>query len=150
MGHPLPVPRLGGAADTAAMNVGEILRETGVPFAPALGVRAGHITDILHGRAETGRTDHGAIGTSETTLRDVVPAGMIEVRVEQVPNAGRVHAALNLGSGALHRRFCLLTDRLERPRMASGSDAKFRQHLSARVAACLDNKLMPARRRPVP
>src|SRR5208337_364655 len=73
VGHPLPVARLGGAADTAAVNVGKILRKTGVPFSPALGVRAGHIANLLHGRAEAGRTDHGAIGASETTLGDVVP-----------------------------------------------------------------------------
>src|ERR1019366_3261765 len=111
VGHPLTVPRLGGAADTAAVNIGEILGETGVPFAPALGVRAGDIANILHGGAEAGRTDHGAVGASEATLGDVVPAGMIEVGVEQVPNAGRVHAALNLGGGALDRGFRFPTHR---------------------------------------
>ena len=140
MGHPLPVSRLGGTADTAAVNVGEILRETGVPFAPALGVRAGHIANILHGRAEAGRTDHGAIGASEATLGDVVPAGMIEVGVEQVSNAGRVHAALDLGGGALYRGFCFLTDCLR-----CCGWRQLRQYLSACVAACLDYKFMLAR-----
>src|SRR5450631_742700 len=140
VGHPLPVPRLGGAANTAAVNVREILRETGVPFAPALGMRAGDIADIVHDGAEAGRTDHSAVGASEATLGDVVPAGMIEVGVEQVSNAGGVHTPLNLRGGALDCGFRFLTHRF-----GCHGWGQFRQHLSARVATGLDYKFMLAR-----
>src|SRR5208337_2295561 len=84
VGHPLAVARFGGTADIATVNVRKILRKTGVPFTPALGVRTADIADILDRGAEAGGTDHGAIGAGQATVGDVLPARMIEVVIEQI------------------------------------------------------------------
>src|SRR4249920_2970169 len=59
--HPLAIAGLWRRSHAAAMNVRKLLRETGVPPAPPLGVIAGHIANILHGRAKAGRADHRAV-----------------------------------------------------------------------------------------
>src|SRR5215472_10819966 len=62
MRHPLAVPRLGRGPHAAAVYIGEIHGEAGVPPPPAFGVVAGHIAHVLDGCAEAGGTHHRTVG----------------------------------------------------------------------------------------
>ena len=55
VGHPLAIARLRRGADAAAVDVGEIHGEAGVPAPRALGARAGEVARVLDRRAEAGR-----------------------------------------------------------------------------------------------
>lgn len=60
---------------------------------PAFGVLAFQVRNVLHGPAEAGGTDHGAVCTGEAARRNVVPPGMLAIAVTQVFDFGRVHGA---------------------------------------------------------
>src|SRR5271169_872115 len=53
MSHPLTIARAWRGANAAAVNVGKVGGETGVPLAPALGVLARQVGHVLHAGAET-------------------------------------------------------------------------------------------------
>ena len=67
--------RLAPDAHAAAVQVGEVKFEAGVPALPALGVLAGQIGDVLDGGAEAGRAGHRAVAAGQAPGRHVVPAG---------------------------------------------------------------------------
>src|SRR5262245_7168358 len=72
--HPLPISGKGGWRHAAAVDVGMIGSEAGIPAAPAFGMIAGEIRYIFDGAAETCGTDHRAVGAGQATSRDVFPA----------------------------------------------------------------------------
>ena len=100
--HPLAVARFCGSPDTAAGDVGKIHVKARVPLAPSLSMLAGEIRNILDRRTEAGRADHRAIGTSQTTGRDVIPSRMLVIAVEQFFDVSGVHDAPHLLGGTLH------------------------------------------------
>ena len=67
---------------------------------------------------------------------------MFEVLVQQIPNVGRIHVALDLGCRTLDRSRGFRTDFCRRWR-----GLQFRKHLGARIAARLDEKFMFLRSR---
>src|SRR6516225_8242035 len=80
------------------MNVREVGRKAGVPPPPALRVVALQIGDIFHGAAETRGADHRAIGASQASPRNVVPARVLVVAVEQFSDAAGVHTPAHFSS----------------------------------------------------
>src|SRR4029078_5540067 len=73
VGHPLPVPRRRGTTDRAAVQVGVLEVEAGVPD-PLLGhLGAGEVGDVLHVGAEAGGADHRAVGAGEGTAGELLP-----------------------------------------------------------------------------
>lgn len=84
MRHPHPVPVFDGWADILAMDVPMRLCETGVPQSDMLGVLSGEIRYLLDRMAETGRTDHRAIGAGQTSYRHIVPSRMLMGVIERL------------------------------------------------------------------
>src|SRR5579862_4539475 len=103
---PLPVARAPALAYAAAVQIGEIQREAGIPFADALGRRTCEVAVILDGGAEAGRADHGAIAAGKAALGDVDPARMVRVRLQQVLDAVGVERSAHLAACPLRHGCC--------------------------------------------
>ena len=82
MGEPLPVTGLLGGSYAAAVHIGEISGETGIPFPPAFRVLTIQAVRILDGVTETGGTKHSTVSACQTALRHLVPVGMVEFLVK--------------------------------------------------------------------
>ena len=79
VGHPLAVPAAHRLSNRTAVDVREIAREAGCPFADArarLAVRSLRL-DIV--AAEARRACHRAVAAAEASCGDIVPAWMLEV-----------------------------------------------------------------------
>src|SRR6266536_5154657 len=63
--EPLAVAGPGRGAHAASAEMAEIERVAGVPAPPAFGVLAGQVGGVLHGGAEAGRADHGAVAACQ-------------------------------------------------------------------------------------
>src|SRR5674476_176958 len=87
---PLPVARLHRVSDAAAVEVGEVGGEAGVPHPPPLRRAAGEVADDVDRGAETGRTDQRAVRAGQAATRHFGPARVLGVRVQQVAQAVRV------------------------------------------------------------
>src|SRR6516164_11771217 len=98
--HPLAVARARRAAHTAAVDVGKIQCETGIPATHPLGGGAGQIGGVASGSAETGRTDIRAVAAGQATLGSVVPARMIGVALKQFLESLGLETASHLTPGA--------------------------------------------------
>lgn len=81
--HPLAVSRFPRPPYASPVEVRKAGCKTGVPVPPALGVISGHVTHVLHDRAEASGAHHGAVAASQASLRDVVPPRMLEVSIQQ-------------------------------------------------------------------
>ena len=105
--HPLPIARTRRVADAAAMDKREIHGEAGIPFPHPFCRRAAQIAVILYRRTEAGGANHGAVAAGQAALGDVVPARMIEVAQQQLPQSLRLQPAAHLicRSGDDRRRF---------------------------------------------
>src|SRR5262249_7552899 len=68
VGHPLPVATLVRAADAAAVDVGVLEREAGLPLAHPGGFLAGEVCHILDAAAEAGRADQRAVTAREAAV----------------------------------------------------------------------------------
>ncbi len=77
MGDPLPIAALHRSAYASTVQIREIQVETGVPAPHPFASRAGEVGLVQGGGTKTGRADHRAIGTRQTTLTDRVEAGMV-------------------------------------------------------------------------
>src|SRR5689334_5176014 len=99
--HPLPVAGARAGPDAAAVQVGEVRGEAGVPDPPVLGLPAGERGVLVDGGAEAGGADHRAVAAREATARDVVPPRVLGVGVEQVADAGGVHLPAHVRDGAV-------------------------------------------------
>ena len=65
-----------------------------------LGDVAGEVGDVVHGGAEAGRADHRAVGAGQAPGRDIVPAGTLDARVQQLLEPVGVQGAAHpAGSG---------------------------------------------------
>src|SRR5262245_42833023 len=84
--QPLAISSLSRRPHAAFVAIGMAVREAGVPSPPSFGVVSGYVGHIIDRRAEAGRADHGAVGTSQTAFGDVVPPGVLEVFVQQFLN----------------------------------------------------------------
>jgi hypothetical protein len=58
--------------------------ETGVQLSPPLYVLRRQVGDIFHCRAEAGGTDQSAVAAGKAALRDILPARVLVVAVEQL------------------------------------------------------------------
>ncbi len=94
--HPLPVARPARRAHAAAMDVRVVDREARVPALDAHDLLAGQVGHVLDRRAEAGRADHRAVPACQAARRDVIPARVLEVALEEVADVGRVHLAAHL------------------------------------------------------
>ena len=138
MRHPLPVARAASLAHAAAVDVGEIHGEAGIPLAHPLGGGAGEIAVILDGGAEAGRAHHGAVAAGQATLGHLVPARVVQIAFEQLLDAVGLQAAAHLACGA-------------RDDGVGGRDVRLRslpmrhlpEDIGAGFAADLDQKLVP-------
>ena len=81
------------------MDVGEVQREAGIPTPPALGVIAVKVGHIFDGRAETGGTDHRAIGTAQAAGRHVIPPRMLLIALQKLLDAEGIHCPAHLPPG---------------------------------------------------
>src|SRR5215211_8945379 len=68
VGHPLAVARGRRVADAAAVDVGVIQGEAGVPAPHPLGLLPGEVAHVLDRVAEAGRADQGAVAAGEAAL----------------------------------------------------------------------------------
>src|SRR5664279_4379687 len=82
--HPLPVAGFRRIPHRPAVDVGEIGVEAGVPHPVPFGDLAGEVRDVVHGGAAAGRADHRAVGAGLAPGRDVIPAGTLHTRVQQL------------------------------------------------------------------
>src|SRR6185436_9836878 len=98
--QPLPVASLRRLPDRAAVDVRVVDREAGVPQALALGVTF-EVVRIDDGRAEAGRAGERAVAAAQATLGDLVPAGMVRARQEQLGETRRVELAAHACGGEL-------------------------------------------------
>ena len=139
MGHPLPVARPRRLADDAAVDVGEVGVEAGVPHAVALGLLPGEVGDVLDGRAEAGGAHHRAVGAGQAPRGHVVPPRAVHVGVEDLLDPVGLEPAPHPGARLLGdpcrgllvgRRGRGCTDRVEQ--------------VGAPVAAHLDEEPVPA------
>src|SRR5262245_61315232 len=138
--HPLPVARPRRRAHAAAVNVSEIHREARVPPAPSLGMLARQIRHVFHGRAETGRANHRAIGAGQTARGNIVPARMFVVAIEQAFNVSGVERAAHLRGRPLNDLFGLPQFRIAREAMWRGL-----KDFRAALSSDLDNEVMAVR-----
>ena len=99
--HPLAVARLRRGAHAAAVDVGEVHGEAGVPAPGAFGLAAGKVAGVLDRGAEAGRADHGAVAAGEAAAGDLVPARMLEVVHQQVADAVGVHRPPHVAAGVV-------------------------------------------------
>src|SRR5215469_14039612 len=109
VGHPLAIAPLGRSSDAASVNIRKVLCETGIPAAPALGVITANFAYILDGCTKACGTNHGAIGTRQTTTGHIVPPRVLEVLVEKLFDSRSIDAAHLLPGRGLHFCSSLLT-----------------------------------------
>src|SRR5512132_3280418 len=75
--QPLAVASPHAGPDAAAVDVGELVRETGIPPPPPLDEVPRQVRAVLDGVAEAGGAGHRAVRAGEAALRDFVPLGML-------------------------------------------------------------------------
>jgi hypothetical protein len=74
------------------------------PPPPPLGMSASHIAHVLDGCAEAGRTHHRAVGAGKAPSGNLLPARMLEILKQEVPDSGGVHSPGLLTRRRLHGR----------------------------------------------
>jgi hypothetical protein len=78
MAEPLSIARCDGGAYRSAVHIREILRETGIPSAPAPGAVATERIRILYAVAKAGRANHRAIAARQAFFGRLIPAGVLK------------------------------------------------------------------------
>src|SRR5665647_219798 len=145
VGGPLAVSRRHRRTDAAAVQIGEVIGEAGVPHPPSLGFRPGQVAGVLDGRTEAGGTHECAVRAGEAAARRVFPPWVLGVGVEQVAKPFGVQRAPH----AMGRRFADLPSCLAvRPGGVENliPDCAGRQlveDLFAAFAAWLDEEAVP-------
>ena len=97
--QPLAVARADVGPHVPAGGVGMVEVEARIPEADPLAALAVKVGDVFDRVAEAGRADHGAVGARQAAAGHVVPAGMLQVIVEQLGQVGRVEPARDLALG---------------------------------------------------
>src|SRR5665647_2763240 len=87
---PLAVARLHRVPDAAAVEVGEVGSEAGVPHPPPLRRAAGEVADDVDRGAEARGADQRAVRAGQAATRHVGPPRVLGVRVQQVAQTVRV------------------------------------------------------------
>src|SRR5665647_1882011 len=87
---PLAVARLHRVSDAAAVEVGEVGGEAGVPHPPPLRRAAGEVADDVDRGAEARGADQRAVRAGQAATRHVGPPRVLGVRVQQVAQTVRV------------------------------------------------------------
>ena len=67
----------------------------GLENAKGLIVLTGEVGDVGDGGTKTGRTDHGAVAARQAALGYLIPARVIQVGVQQIPNSSRIEMPLS-------------------------------------------------------
>src|SRR5271165_218940 len=137
--HPLPVARLRALADAAAVDEREVHGEATVPDPDPLGRGAGQVAMVLDGGAEAGRADHRAVRAGQAALGDLIPALVVEVRLQQLLQPVGLQRAPHLGLRPRHRGSGGADVGVRRGALRQGV-----QQLGAGLAAGLDQELVPA------
>src|SRR5674476_1681279 len=83
VGGPLAVSRRHRRTDAAAMQVGEVVGEAGVPYPPALRLSPAEVADVLDGGAEAGRAHECAVRAGQAAACHVLPLCVLGVRIQQ-------------------------------------------------------------------
>src|ERR1019366_576877 len=97
-----------GGAHASAVNVGEVDRKARVPSPPAFGVFSGQVRHVLHCGAEARRAHDGAVCASQTSLRDLVPLGVLVVTVEKFLNSVRVQSSAHVARRVVQNALSVL------------------------------------------
>src|SRR5512143_932374 len=101
--HPLAVARAARLAHAAAMDVGMVEGEAGIPGACPLRLAPAEVGHVADTGAEAGWADQRAVATGQTAAGDIVPAGMLSVPVQQLLDGGRVERPAHGGRRARDR-----------------------------------------------
>src|SRR6516164_2075545 len=101
MRHPLAVARARRIPHAAAVDVGKIQCETGIPAAHALGGRTGEIGRVVDCRAEASRTYIGAIAAGEAASGDLVPPRVVGIGLKQFLYSVGIELSSHLTPGAV-------------------------------------------------
>src|ERR1019366_178149 len=86
VGHPLAIARARGRTHRAPVDVGVVHREARVPALVAPPVLARQVGHVLHARTEAGGAHHRAVPAREAALGHLIPARVLEVAIQQVPD----------------------------------------------------------------
>ena len=98
--------------------------------------------DVLRGAAEAGRAHECAVRARQTSLRDVVPSRVVEVRGQHITSGDWIHVACHRLDAARNDGACggeVIGSRVA-PRRG---ELDVGQHLCTAVGADLDEQLVP-------
>lgn len=95
MRQPLSVATRDAGPKVAAMNATEFGIETAIPDTVTLHVFKIEIVDIFHTRTKTGGTHQGAIGAGQAALGHFLPAGVLQITMQQFANAFNIDLLLH-------------------------------------------------------
>src|SRR5919202_5134321 len=101
VGHPLAVAGTAAGADAAAVDVGVLEVEAGVPAPGALGLLAREVGDVVDAVAEARGADQRAVAAGQAAVGHLLPAGVLEVAQQELADIAGLHRAAHLRGGAL-------------------------------------------------